>query len=122
MGEGLTTWAKVSLRFEALHRWDEAFEEVEFLQNPHRHEFHVTVQVEQRHDDRDVEYIDLKRSLQNWVDHYVPKDKDLGQMSCEMIAKDVLNQLSEWYGQGRDYRVEVTEDGENGALVETEYE
>jgi len=115
----VTTWAKVQTRFEALHRWDDAFDEVKFLTNPHRHEFHLTVMVEQNHDDRDVEYIFLKRRLEDWLDDYIPEDKDLDQMSCEMIAKDILKQLQHWYSEDRDYRIEVTEDGENGALIET---
>jgi len=114
-----TTWAKVSLRFDAHHRWDEAFDEVAFLQNEHRHEFHVTVQVQQYHDDRDVEYIYLKRRLQSWIENeYLPEDRDLGQKSCEMMAEDILEKLIEWHGKGRAYRIEVTEDGENGALLE----
>lgn len=114
-----TTWAKVSLRFDAHHRWDDAFEEVEFLQNEHRHEFHVTVQVQQFHDDRDVEYIHLKRQLTSWIkDDYIPDDRDLGQRSCEMMAEDILKKLMLWHGSDRAYKVEVTEDGENGALVE----
>lgn len=118
MAEGITTWAKVKLRFEALHRWGDAFEEVEFLKHPHRHEFHVEVQVEQFHDDRDVEYIFLKRRLEDWFENYVPDDRDLGEHSCEMVAQDVIEVLRHWYGEDRSYRVEVTEDGENGALVE----
>lgn len=116
-----TTWATVRLRYDAHHRWDNAFEKVEFLQNEHRHEFHVTVRVQQFHNDRDVEYIHLKRRLKDWIQsEYLPEDRDLGQKSCEMMAEDILEQLVEWHGEDRRYRIEVTEDGENGALLEVE--
>jgi len=113
----LLTWAKVSLRFEALHQWDAAPNDVEFLQDSHRHEFHVTVHIQQFHDDRDVEYIMLKRWLKNWLDLNYEK-QDLGQMSCEMMCKEILDELEQKHGSKRQYKVEVTEDGENGAVVE----
>ena len=116
MGE-VTSFAKVETRFQGLHRWDDAPAEVKFLRNEHRHEFHVIVQVEQFHDDREVEYIMLKR----WVDEQMDKwPYNRGQSSCEMMADQLLQKLKEEYGQDRQYRIEINEDGENGALLEYE--
>lgn len=121
----LTTWAKVRTRIEALHRWEDAPDEVAFLRDNHRHEFHITVQVQQFHDDRDVEYIMLKNDLDHWLNNIwcaenTSKPYTLDEMSCEMIAKDIIEWLQEQFGDERQYKVEVTEDGENGALVEVD--
>ena len=105
-------WAKVSFQFEGIHRWDDAKGEVEFLKNPHRHMFYVVVWVEQKHNDRDVEYIALKRFLSDKMSGI----KDLGTRSCEQIAEEIINILGSKFG-GR-FKVEVSEDGENGCLIE----
>lgn len=114
MGEQ-QTFATVRTRFQALHRWEDAPEEVKFLRDEHRHEFHVVVRIEQFHDDREVEYIMLKR----WVDKTLDKwPHNRGQQSCEMMANKLLHNLQAEYGEDREYRIEITEDGENGALLE----
>lgn len=125
MVERVTTWAMVQTRFEGIHRWEGAPHDVDFLTDDHRHEFHVTVQVEQFHDNRDVEYIMLKDELDHWLNNVwqpanTSKPYELGEMSCEMIAKDILEWVQDLHGTDRRYTVEVTEDGENGALVEVD--
>lgn len=124
-GNSVRTWATVRTRFEGIHRWGGAPEEVAFLRNAHRHEFHVEVQVQQFHDDRDVEYIMLKQSVDDFIhaahgSEYQPYD--LGQKSCEMIAKELIKYLMDTIpeGENRAYRAKVFEDGENGAVVEVE--
>lgn len=107
-------WAWVTAQFEGYHQWKDAPEEVAFLRDKHRHIFHVKVYVEQFHDDRDVEFILLKRWLEEQI---VDMDREnLG--SCEMIAEAILGKLKEGRLRKRAYKVEVSEDGENGALVE----
>lgn len=110
-----TLWAKVTLRLEALHQWPEAPAEVEFLKHPHRHMFHITVHVRQFHQNRDVEYLMLKRKLARQLGPAV--DAMPMSRSCEHIAELILQLLQVDY-PGRAMRVEVLEDGENGALVE----
>ena len=109
------TFAEVNTRFTGEHKWPDAPDEVAFLRNYHRHEFHVRVTVEQMHNDRDVEYIMLKRALNDFLDEWPQK---LGSKSCEMMAEEILEDflLSE-YGNDRRYTVEVLEDGENGGGV-----
>ena len=108
-------WAKITARFEGFHHYPAAPVGVRFLANLHRHEFHVTVFLEQFHNDRDVEYILLKR----WVQHYC-NDYSLlmpETSSCEDIAENLARELRQKY-ENRRVMVEVTEDGENGALIE----
>lgn len=120
----LTSWAKVSTTFTAQHRWEDAPDEVSFLKDDHRHEFHVTVTIEQFHDDRDVEYIMFKRALDEWLAEYPAEGVSggkLGEKSCEMMAKDIIEQFifdEVPDAMNRYITVEVLEDGENGALVD----
>lgn len=108
-------WAMVSFEFEGYHRWDEAPEEVWFLKTKHRHLFKCRAWVEQEHTERDVEYIILKRKLLQKMLQVT----DYSDWSCEKIAQRIVHYLGIEY-PGRKVKVEVTEDGENGAIVETE--
>lgn len=100
-------WIKTS--FEGFHRWKDAPEEVAFLQQWHRHRFHVKLSVSVNHDNRDVEFILLQRRVRKYIDEFY--ELQYFESSCEMIAKDLLYQFNA-------SSVEVSEDGENGALVE----
>jgi len=108
----------VKLQVEGIHNFALAkkmFPQVGFLQFPHRHMFHIKASKEVFHDDRDVEFITFKRDIVNWLhQHYYDASEDLldfGGMSCEMIARTLLEYFH------CDY-VEVWEDDENGARVE----
>lgn len=109
----MKTWAKIRFRKEGTHYFEDAEGDEEFLKYSHRHMFHVTAKAEQFHDDRDIEFIEMKRFLKDEWD-----GGDFDNQSCEMIAKDIVELLQDKYGENRDYEVEVSEDGENGALVE----
>ena len=108
--------AKVTTQFEGYHCWPKAPEKVAFLRNKHRHMFHVTVKIEQEHNDRDVEYIMTKWDLNNLITkmktHLV--DYVNGNASCEMMAEYIYDNI---VSPGAHVQVEVTEDGENGAIV-----
>jgi hypothetical protein len=107
-------WAWVTTQFEGYHKWDDAPEDVAFLRDKHRHIFYVKVYVEQFHDDRDVEFILLKR----WLDGLIASFDKENLGSCEMIAGVILEHLMDGRFRKRAYKVEVSEDRENGALVE----
>lgn len=105
---------------EGLHRWVEAPDEVAFLRNPHRHVFHVTLTIHVNHDDRELEFILVKRALEA---HLAPIAKAaragaVSNNSCEHIAGYVLAWATTTFGE-RGMRCEVSEDGENGAVVAT---
>lgn len=87
--------------------------DVSFLAHPHRHMFGFRVETNVFHDDRDIEFIQLKRQLEQYLDTF---PKDLGRKSCEQFAIDIINHLSSLH-ENRNWTVAVDEDGENGAIV-----
>jgi len=98
-------------RFEGFHSWDDAPDEVAFLRDRHRHQFHVELTVQVTHDDRDIEFILMKRALEEYIDRQVA-DEDL---SCEQYGQKIGEWAASRYNEVA--RVEVSEDGENGARV-----
>ncbi len=105
----------VTEQFEAFHRWKDAPDEVAFLRSMHRHMFHVKVTIEVKHDDRDIEFIMFKRKVRDFLREKYEMKEGIG--SCEMIAESIIEYLKKEY-PGRDVVVEVSEDGENGAIVQ----
>ena len=108
----------VTFRKEGIHSFPEAltnpkFSDVSFLGNPHRHIFHFKVWIEVFHDDRDVEFIQFKRWLENL---YSEETLKLDYKSCEMISDELYIAITCQYPQ-RDVWIEVSEDGENGSFV-----
>jgi hypothetical protein len=90
--------------------------DVSFLGTPHRHIFHFRVYISVVHNDRDIEFIQFKRWLENLYKENVIA---LDYKSCEMIADDLYLQIAARY-PGRTVWIEVAEDGENGALIKYE--
>lgn len=87
---------------------------VAFLASPHRHIFHFRVAIDVFHNDRDIEFIQFKRWLEDlYGDGEV---LDLNLKSCEMIADDLYLQIANRY-PGRRTIIEVSEDGENGCTI-----
>jgi hypothetical protein len=87
--------------------------DVSFLANPHRHIFHFKVWISVEHSDRAIEFIQFKRWLENL---YNQGTLQLDYKSCEMMAEDLYEQIAAKY-PGREVWIEVSEDGENGALI-----
>jgi hypothetical protein len=90
--------------------------DVSFLGTPHRHIFHFCVWIDVFHNDRDIEFIQFKRWLENL---YSGGILELNFKSCEMIADDLYLQIADRY-PNRAVWIEVAEDGENGALIKYE--
>lgn len=90
--------------------------DVSFLGYPHRHIFHFRVWIDVVHNDRDIEFIQFKRWLENL---YKGGTLVLDYKSCEMMADDLYLQIAQRY-PGRAVWIEVSEDGENGALIKYE--
>jgi len=87
--------------------------DVSFLGSPHRHIFHFRVGIAVFHNDRDIEFIQFKRWLENL---YKDAILALDYKSCEMIADDLYVQIAGRY-PGRNVTIEVSEDGENGCVI-----
>ena len=92
--------------------WDD----VSFLGYPHRHIFHFYVTVGVEHNDRDIEFIQLKRELLRTFDQGVIK---LDHQSCEMVAESLINYIEE-QSPNRAVKVEVYEDNENGGIIQND--
>jgi hypothetical protein len=116
----------VTFRKEGIHRYPAAATDpelatgdeydVSFLGVPHRHIFHFRVWIDVLHNDRDIEFIQFKRWLENL---YKDGILALDYKSCEMMADDLYVQIATRYPD-RAVWIEVAEDGENGALIKYE--
>ena len=100
----------VRFRFEGFHQWLGAPEEVDFLRRRHRHEFHVEAEFKVEHDDRDIEFILMKREMMK-ATKLTQEGLETNQWSCERWAREILLQWD------RCVSVRVSEDGENGAMA-----
>ena len=92
---------------------------VAFLASPHRHIFHFRVSIDVFHNDRDIEFIQFKRWLENLYSSNNNNNSsvlELNYKSCEMIADDLYLQIAKRY-PNRSVVIEVSEDGENGCSI-----
>ena len=116
----------VTFQKEGIHKYPQAATDpslatgdeydVSFLGVPHRHIFHFRVWIDVLHNDRDIEFIQFKR----WLEHlYRDGVVQLDYKSCEMMADDLYLQIADKYPD-RAVWIEVSEDGENGALIKYE--
>lgn len=117
----------VTFRKEGIHKYPAALTDpalatgdeydVSFLGYPHRHIFHFKVWIAVVHDDRDIEFIQFKRWLENL---YAQSILQLDFKSCEMMSNDLYDAISKKY-PNRDIWIEVSEDGENGSFTKYSY-
>ena len=113
----------VTFEKEGLHKYPAALDDpnlktgneydVSFLGYIHRHIFKFKVWISVEHHDRDIEFIQFKRWLEKL---YAEKTLQLDFKSCEMIAEDLYAQINARYPD-RSVWIDVSEDGENGALI-----
>lgn len=95
-------------QFEGFHRWPSAPPATAYLRDRHRHVFHVRAELEVEHGDRAVEFITLKGELNRLIEE--ARGPMTEEWSCEHWASYLLGALQL-------DKVEVSEDGENGAVV-----
>ena len=111
----------VTFRKEGIHKYPAALDDpklatgdeydVSFLGYPHRHIFHFKVGITVTHNDRDIEFIQFKR----WIeDMYSEGTLKLDYKSCEMMSDDLYVAITKRY-PGRQIEIDVSEDGENGS-------
>ena len=117
----------VTFTKEGIHKYPAALDDpklatgdeydVSFLGYPHRHIFHFKVQIEVFHNDRDIEFIQFKRWLENL---YKDDILQLDYKSCEMIADELYTNIAGKYPH-RAIVINVSEDNENGCEVVYSY-
>ncbi len=108
----------VKTRFEGMHYWAEAPEEVKFLRNPHRHLFYVIASFRVSHNDRQLEFFIIQKKLNDLVKCYTydpNKEDSIRPFSCETLA-DLIFQYFRDLGYPIT-SVNVSEDDENGAVI-----
>jgi hypothetical protein len=117
-----TIW--VTFQAEGIHKYPGAdtdpklatggWDDVGFLGFPHRHMFHFKVCIEVFHNDRDIEFIQFKRWIQNLYGSGVLQ---FDHKSCEMLADELAEQIQVKY-PGRYIKISVAEDNENGCEID----
>ena len=115
----------VTFRKEGIHKYPAAATDpnlatgdeydVSFLANPHRHIFHFRVWLSVTHNDRDVEFIQFKRWLEQLY-YSTQGVLSLDHKSCEMMSDELYDTISQKY-PNREVWIEVSEDGENGSVI-----
>ena len=113
----------VTFQKEGIHKYPAALTDptlatgdeydVSFLGYPHRHIFHFKVWISVEHSDRDIEFIQFKRWLENL---YKDSTLSLDHKSCEMMSDELFDIISNKY-PNREIWIEVSEDGENGSFT-----
>lgn len=114
----------VTTSFAGWHAWPGAPAGRAYLAVAHRHLFEVTVSVPVAHDDRDIEFHDLLDVVKEAVDaisEWMADFNDPVSWSCEELAIKIGHSVGMAL-ELSSVRVEVSEDGENGASVTMEAE
>jgi hypothetical protein len=111
----MNTSSRIWITFQkiGIHAYPAAPADVGYLSHPHRHLFKFKVWVNVHHQDREIEF----HQFLNWCEaQYTSGILTLNSKSCEMIAEELLLAINSRY-PGRNPAVEVSEDGECGAIV-----
>lgn len=98
----------VSFEFEHVHRWPDCnVKGVTYLKYPHRHVFKGRAWKHVHDANREIEFIDFKHKILQFIKEQFG---ETSTMSCEMMAESILIAF-------KCDKVEIMEDGENGAVV-----
>ena len=110
-------YIKVATQAEGLYHWPGAPAGNDNLRQPHPHLFTVTVRMQVRHGDREIEINTFTRWLHDQVLPSLattPRSggpADFGTRSCEQLAEQITDQIRTRHGEDRWIECEVLEDG-----------
>jgi 6-pyruvoyl-tetrahydropterin synthase len=107
----------VTTSFVGFHRWPKAPADVAYLAQLHRHVFGVELEITVEHNDRELEFHQVKRALDSYIQDTARRRTLDDTWSCEKIAEIVCEWAMLKWPDRLAYTVEVNEDGENGSLV-----
>ncbi len=117
------TFVYSKLKVEGTHYWPNCdIPSVEYLKYPHRHLFTIKVMYKVSHDDRDIEFINERYNILNFLKQQFLFNLDLsifefGSNSCESIASCIFDCYDK---KDKIVQIEVNEDDENGAILRRE--
>lgn len=104
----INKYITITFQIEGIHRWEQCnIDSVYYLKNDHRHVFHFEIHKIVDHNNRDIEFINLKNQI---IQSFGKQPVLFNNKSCEDIAEELLFKFN------LDF-VKVTEDNENGAIV-----
>lgn len=111
----IRTFIFITTQKEFVHQYKDAPEEVSYLRYPHRHIAHIEIEVQVFDHDREIEFIMLKHKVEQFLE-------SLGLLnctgvSCEMICNQLKKFMINEYGDYRELKITVSEDGENGSRL-----
>ena len=114
MSDKITKVVGIRTSVEGFHAFAKAVEmfgcDVDFLAVRHRHTFGIQLEVPVYHNDRDKEFILLKRDVEKAIERRWGRPAEFGNHSCESIAEILMEEFNATM-------VEVDEDGENYARL-----
>jgi hypothetical protein len=88
----------------------------EVLRVPHLHNFKISVKIQTKHNDREIEFLEFRDQVKEFTKGLPPFNGWNSAMSCEGIATEIINYLFRTY-PGRAVTVKVFEDSTNGAEI-----
>jgi hypothetical protein len=101
------------------HNYPVAPDEVAYLKDRHRHKFNFKVTIDVFSDDREIEFHMFLTKIESFFE---TKSLEVDNASCEMLAERLINSICQTYDcTYRTVSVEVSEDGECGAIVTRRY-
>lgn len=114
-----TVFCKINI--DGTHNWstfpvdDLELREVSYLKDIHRHRWYFECYKAVSHGDRDTEFIWLQHEIEEYLRHKYysewTRTHEFGSQSCEMLGEELLIKFDL-------AKVIVSEDNENGAVVE----
>lgn len=107
----VSTYVWCTTSFVGFHRWKDAPDHLDYLRPFHRHIFHVKACKEVTDLNREIEFHELKESIDKYIEAAYLKKRF--EYSCEQIAADLVQTFKLKY-------CEVNEDTECGATVVVE--
>jgi hypothetical protein len=116
-------WIYVNFQKSGFHRYPAAGTDpklcsageydVSYLAARHRHLFKFNVQIEIFHNDRELEFHQALTYCESLFENTI----EIDYKSVEMLSDDLYLQLASKY-PGRNIKIQVSEDGECGCLIE----
>lgn len=113
----------VKFVLEGVHCWSNAPAHRQYLAKPHRHLFHFRVETTVDHPDREIEFHDLLTLSRDIASNFIRYNEQIREnisWSCELFAGILARRLASEYSRG--FTVEVSEDGECGAIVTVDHD